>query len=254
MVFPRMIAGGFTGTPDDGYGHVNLQLDYSVPPCTEGYKPPQPVAAAQRPLRRPDLPGPVHGRPAVRPARDAVLARRAARHRPARPTAAAYDPDVRHHRRRGRRERQPGAPRRPGQPVGPRRRRVEVAAGRTGGDRSVSRVALQRRALRRGDGGRGAARRRRRRACCATTRRRPRCRSRAWSSSTRRPGRRAGAVRRHPRLRLATRPRRSSTSATTTPQASIDAVMAGATGEFRDQYATVDRGRHQDPARTTSRS
>ncbi|WP_148612996.1 MCE family protein [Nocardioides rubriscoriae] len=39
VTFPRVIAGGFTGSPPDGYGHVNLQLDYSVPPCTEGYKP-----------------------------------------------------------------------------------------------------------------------------------------------------------------------------------------------------------------------
>ncbi|CAN5414840.1 MlaD family protein [soil metagenome] len=39
VTYPRVIAGGFTGSPPDGYGHVNLQLDYSVPPCTNGYKP-----------------------------------------------------------------------------------------------------------------------------------------------------------------------------------------------------------------------
>jgi phospholipid/cholesterol/gamma-HCH transport system substrate-binding protein len=39
VVFPRVIAGGFTGTTPDGYGHVNLQLDNSVGPCTQGYKP-----------------------------------------------------------------------------------------------------------------------------------------------------------------------------------------------------------------------
>lgn len=39
VTFPRVIAGGFTGSPPDGYGHVNLQFDYSVPPCTQGYKP-----------------------------------------------------------------------------------------------------------------------------------------------------------------------------------------------------------------------
>lgn len=39
VTFPRVIAGGFTGSPPDGFGHVNLQLDYSVPPCTDGYKP-----------------------------------------------------------------------------------------------------------------------------------------------------------------------------------------------------------------------
>ena len=40
VTFPRTIAGGFTGTPPDGYGHVNLQYDNDVPPCTNGYKPP----------------------------------------------------------------------------------------------------------------------------------------------------------------------------------------------------------------------
>jgi phospholipid/cholesterol/gamma-HCH transport system substrate-binding protein len=39
VVFPRVIAAGFTGTPGDGYGHVNLQLDQTVQPCTKGYKP-----------------------------------------------------------------------------------------------------------------------------------------------------------------------------------------------------------------------
>jgi len=39
VTYPRVIASGFTGTPGDGYGHVNLQYDNSVPPCTEGYKP-----------------------------------------------------------------------------------------------------------------------------------------------------------------------------------------------------------------------
>ncbi len=40
VVFPHVISSGFTGTPGDGYGHVNLQLDQEVQPCTEGYKPP----------------------------------------------------------------------------------------------------------------------------------------------------------------------------------------------------------------------
>jgi phospholipid/cholesterol/gamma-HCH transport system substrate-binding protein len=39
VTYPVTIATGFTGTPGDGYGHVNLQLDNSVPPCTNGYKP-----------------------------------------------------------------------------------------------------------------------------------------------------------------------------------------------------------------------
>lgn len=40
VLLPRVIAGGFTGSPPDGYGHVNLQMDNSPPPCTHGYKPP----------------------------------------------------------------------------------------------------------------------------------------------------------------------------------------------------------------------
>jgi phospholipid/cholesterol/gamma-HCH transport system substrate-binding protein len=40
VTFPRVIASGFTGTPGDSYGHINLQMDYSSPPCTKGYKPP----------------------------------------------------------------------------------------------------------------------------------------------------------------------------------------------------------------------
>ena len=40
VVFPHVISSGFTGTPGDGYGHVNLQLDNSVQPCTQGYQPP----------------------------------------------------------------------------------------------------------------------------------------------------------------------------------------------------------------------
>ena len=39
VTFPRVIASGFTGTPGDGYGHINLQLDNSVMPCTKGYLP-----------------------------------------------------------------------------------------------------------------------------------------------------------------------------------------------------------------------
>ena len=40
VTYPRVISSGFTGTPPDGYGHVNMQLDYRQPPCTDGYKPP----------------------------------------------------------------------------------------------------------------------------------------------------------------------------------------------------------------------
>jgi len=40
VVFPHVISAGFTGTPGDGYGHINLQFNNNVPPCTKGYKPP----------------------------------------------------------------------------------------------------------------------------------------------------------------------------------------------------------------------
>jgi phospholipid/cholesterol/gamma-HCH transport system substrate-binding protein len=40
VVFPHVIAAGFTGTPGDGYGHINLQFNNNVPPCVKGYKPP----------------------------------------------------------------------------------------------------------------------------------------------------------------------------------------------------------------------
>lgn len=39
VTFPAMVAGGFTGTPGDGYGHINLQFDNSVGPCRKGYMP-----------------------------------------------------------------------------------------------------------------------------------------------------------------------------------------------------------------------
>jgi phospholipid/cholesterol/gamma-HCH transport system substrate-binding protein len=39
VLFPHVIAAGFTGTPGDSYGHINLQFNTSVNPCTKGYKP-----------------------------------------------------------------------------------------------------------------------------------------------------------------------------------------------------------------------
>lgn len=37
VTFPRIISSGFSGTPGDGYGHVNLQFDDSPPACRKGY-------------------------------------------------------------------------------------------------------------------------------------------------------------------------------------------------------------------------
>ncbi|GAA4805117.1 MCE family protein [Nocardioides caeni] len=41
VTYPALISGGPTGSTADGWGHVNLQFDYSVPPCTQGYVPPE---------------------------------------------------------------------------------------------------------------------------------------------------------------------------------------------------------------------
>ncbi|KAA1429124.1 MlaD family protein [Nocardioides antri] len=40
VTYPVLIAGGPTGSTRDGWGHVNLQFDNDVPPCTQGYLPP----------------------------------------------------------------------------------------------------------------------------------------------------------------------------------------------------------------------
>jgi phospholipid/cholesterol/gamma-HCH transport system substrate-binding protein len=40
VTYPTLFAGGPTGSTRDGWGHINVQLDYSVPPCTDGYLPP----------------------------------------------------------------------------------------------------------------------------------------------------------------------------------------------------------------------
>ena len=40
VVFPPVVSAGFTGTPGDGYGHLNMQFDYQVSPCSgTGYLP-----------------------------------------------------------------------------------------------------------------------------------------------------------------------------------------------------------------------
>lgn len=39
VTLPVVVSGGFTGTPGDGFGHINLQFNYNVPACTNGYLP-----------------------------------------------------------------------------------------------------------------------------------------------------------------------------------------------------------------------
>jgi phospholipid/cholesterol/gamma-HCH transport system substrate-binding protein len=41
VTYPRIISSGFTGTPGDGYGHVQLQFDGDPPACRKGYLPPE---------------------------------------------------------------------------------------------------------------------------------------------------------------------------------------------------------------------
>ncbi len=36
---PVLVRNGFTGTPGDGFGHLNMQFAYNVPACAEGYMP-----------------------------------------------------------------------------------------------------------------------------------------------------------------------------------------------------------------------
>lgn len=40
VTYPRIISSGFSGTPGDGYGHVQLQFDGDPPACRAGYLPP----------------------------------------------------------------------------------------------------------------------------------------------------------------------------------------------------------------------
>ena len=129
-----MIAGGPTGSTRDGWGHINLQFDYSVPPCTEGYRPPTEWRSPHDTDRRARLSGRVPVRRAVRDARTAERAPvRAVRTPPRRASTVAlrsgHGPGAGHRRC----QRQPGGVRPAGQPVGPGRGCVEVDAGGSGG-------------------------------------------------------------------------------------------------------------------------
>jgi phospholipid/cholesterol/gamma-HCH transport system substrate-binding protein len=47
VVFPKVVSNGFTGTPGDGYGHLNMQFNYTKPACTKGYLPAEDWPSAQ---------------------------------------------------------------------------------------------------------------------------------------------------------------------------------------------------------------
>jgi phospholipid/cholesterol/gamma-HCH transport system substrate-binding protein len=47
VTFPKVVANGFTGTPGDGYGHLNMQFNYDTPACSKGYLPPEDWPDAQ---------------------------------------------------------------------------------------------------------------------------------------------------------------------------------------------------------------
>ena len=117
VTYPPIIAGGFTGTTPDGYGHVNLQYTNDPPPCTKGYLPPSQWRRGDQTQRRQALAQahcasgppyamrganyhPAHGQPVARPALPLV-----------------YDPETGIVRCRGP-ARHPGTVRRPGQPLG----------------------------------------------------------------------------------------------------------------------------------------
>ena len=92
VTYPTLMAGGPTGSTRDGYGHINIQFDYSVPPCTEGYLPPSRVArpAATERTRRTSRPSASPG--AVRHARTEVAPARRGNASPPRVYSGAYDP------------------------------------------------------------------------------------------------------------------------------------------------------------------
>lgn len=94
VTYPLLIAGGPTGSTADGYGHVNLQFDYSVPPCTQGYVPQSEWRSTQD---RTDAPaadvGCTAGAPyAMRGSKYAPGNRRGGNASPARVYSGVYDP------------------------------------------------------------------------------------------------------------------------------------------------------------------
>ena len=53
VTYPVVIAGGFTGTTADGFGHVHLEYTNEPPPCTKGYLPPSRWRSPYDTQRRP---------------------------------------------------------------------------------------------------------------------------------------------------------------------------------------------------------
>lgn len=41
VTLPLVASNGFTGTPGDGYGHLNMSFNYTTPACSQGYLPPE---------------------------------------------------------------------------------------------------------------------------------------------------------------------------------------------------------------------
>lgn len=41
VVLPVAVKNSMIGVPGDGYGHINMQFNYNVPACTQGYLPPE---------------------------------------------------------------------------------------------------------------------------------------------------------------------------------------------------------------------
>ena len=95
VTYPLLIAGGPTGSTSDGFGHVNLQFDYSVPPCTEGYVPKEKWRSTQDLTDAPaadvscETPG-----YAIRGSKNAPGNRREGAASPKRVYSGAYDPST----------------------------------------------------------------------------------------------------------------------------------------------------------------
>lgn len=93
VTYPPLLAAGPTGSTADGWGHVNVQLDYSVPPCTKGYIPPKDWRSTQDLTDK--VPADVNctaGPPYTMRGSQHVPATRRGRASPARVYSGTYDP------------------------------------------------------------------------------------------------------------------------------------------------------------------
>lgn len=95
VVFPPVVSAGFTGTPGDGYGHLNMQFDYAVSPCSgQGYLPTNQWPSSQNLSDLPLYPARCNN-PKAQPSyhgKDGILQRGSNMVPPVNGTGAAYRP------------------------------------------------------------------------------------------------------------------------------------------------------------------